>query len=540
MKRILLVAFFCLLVSFSCSLPPGQKVSRGGLVRVGLAQHQDSVAIVVPKKFVLRGPRGNALRRELEGGRWLVSFVRRDEAKSEYRLLAASTTDRREAFETLQSISNAGILPELSEEKPKASRLPGDEEAPIGYKIFVRESFRTAEQARERQQNLASRFSTEVVEVITNPAKGFVRLRNLTSQQVVEVESGFQVQAERLSMLEVTVGRGFHWEAKEPHAYRGSLQFLVDAVGKLTVVNEMPVEAYVAGVVPSEMHADFPIEALKAQAVAARTQLYFRWGSRHVDDGFDLCADQHCQVYHGMSRESEASSRAVAATAGLVLKRERRIVEAVYHALCGGQTENNENVWNGQGQPHLHSVFDGAGRPDVLGTSLTEADRAARWIDSQPPVYCNTQSTDLPRMIDYARKYFRWETASSREMLQAQIAASTGEKFGELVDILPLQRGRSGRVTRLEIIGTAKRFEIASELMIRRALSATTLWSSCFVVSKEMRGDKPARFIFRGAGWGHGVGMCQIGAGVMAWRGQSFEAILKHYYTGVDIERVKR
>ncbi len=540
MKRILLGAFFCLLFLFSCSLPPGQKVSRGGLVRVGLAQHQDSVAIVVPKKFVLRGPRGNALRRDLEGGRWLVSFVRRDEAKSEYRLLAASTTDRREAIETLHRISNAGVLPELSEEKPKSSRLPGDEEMPIGYKIFLRERFRTVEQARARQESLASRFSTEVVEVATRPARGFVRLFNLDSQQTVEVESGFHVQAERLAMPEVTVGRGFHWEARESHAYRSNLKFLVDSAGKLTVVNEVPVEAYVAGVVPSEMQADFPIEALKAQAVAARTQLYFRWGSRHVDDGFDLCADQHCQVYHGMSRESEASSRAVAATVGLVLKRERRIVEAVYHALCGGQSESNENVWSGEGQPHLRSVFDGAGRPDVLETSLMEADRAARWIDSQPPVYCNTLSTDLPRMIDYARKYFRWETAISHEMLQAQIAASTGEKFGELVDILPLQRGSSGRVTRLKIIGTVKSFELTSELMIRRALSTTTLWSSCFVVSKDMRGDKPVRFIFRGAGWGHGVGMCQIGAGVMAWRGHPFEAILKHYYTAVDIERVKR
>lgn len=532
----LFAVFLLLFAIFSCALPPSQRYTvKKATVRIGLVQHQDSVAVVVPQKYALQDLKGNALKNNLPGGRWLLSFVNRDQAKSEFRLLAAATPDRREAFNWLHRLSDAGVLPELVEKKAEPTKHSAEDAPPIAYQIFVRENFKTYEAAVERHKQLATRFETEVVEYVTKPAKGVLLLRNLDTSQQLETETSIQLQADRLTIPEVTVGNGFHWEAKEAHVYRNTLEFAVDPSGKLTVINTLPVEVYLAGVVPAEMHPDFPVEALKAQAVAARTEVAFRLSTLHLTDGFDLCADTHCQVYSGITRENENTTRAVAATAGLIMKRDGKIVEAVYHAVCGGQTEDNESIWNGGAQPHLRAVFDGAGRADALGNTLTKSELVAKWIDSKPPVYCNTLASDFPKTLAYAQKYFRWETGISREELQQHIAKITGESFGDLLDVIPQERGRSGRITKLQIVGTQKSFEISSELMIRRALSKTTLWSSCFVVTKEMGGFLPKKFIFRGAGWGHGVGLCQIGAGVMAARGKSFKEILQHYYRDVTL-----
>jgi len=537
MKKSFLFVVCCLLFAvFSCGLPPSQRYTvKKATVRIGLLEYQDSVAVVVPQKYTLQDSKDNALKNNLQGGRWLLTFVNRDQAKSEYRLLVAATHDRREAFNWLHRLSDGGVLPELVEKKSEATDHGSEDAPPIAYQIFVRENFKTYEAAVERRKQLASRFETEVAEFVTKPAKGVLVLRNLDTNQRLETESSVIVQADRLTIPEVTVGDGFHWEGKERQIYRGAMEFAVDPSGKLTVINILPVEVYLAGVVPAEMHSDFPVEALKAQAVAARSEVFFRLGTRHLTEGFDLCADTHCQVYSGITRENENTTRAVAATAGMIMKRDGQIVEAVYHAVCGGQTEDNESIWNGTAQPHLRAVFDGAGRSDVLGNTLTTPERVIKWIDSKPPVYCNTLEKDFPKTLAYAQKYFRWEISMSRADLQKQITKVTGENFGDLVDAVPQQRGRSGRVTRLQITGTQKSFEIDSELMIRRALLSTTLWSSCFVVNKEMRGTLPEKFIFRGAGWGHGVGLCQIGAGVMAARGKSFKEILQHYYRGVTI-----
>lgn len=360
--------------------------------------------------------------------------------------------------------------------------------------------------------------------------------RGLPSARRFAAESGFRMEAERMALFGLAAGGGFQLEGPENRWYRGALQFLAQASGELTVVNVVPVESYVAGVLASEMHADFPFQALKAQAVAARSALLARLGKRHVDDGFDVCAEVHCQAYGGIKRESENARRAVAATAGLVLSRDSRVVDAVYHAVCGGHTEDNDQMWEGAGQPHLRGVFDGEGSSDALAGVLMQEDRLARWIAGEPPVYCNV-AAGSPEAMHYARKYFRWVISTSAEALQSQIAKITGEDFGALVDLIPMQRGRSGRIRRLRVVGTVKTFEISSELTIRRALAPGTLWSSCFVVSREGGGSKPPGFVFRGAGRGHGVGMCQVGAGAMAWRGAGFMAILQHYYRGVVLEK---
>jgi SpoIID/LytB domain protein len=190
-------------------------------------------------------------------------------------------------------------------------------------------------------------------------------------------------------------------------------------------------------------------------------------------------------------------------------------------------------------RPYLRGIFDGNGRPDLLGNSLTDENTLLRWVTTRPGVYCNTLQGEIPAAMEYTKKYFRWEVNSSRQELQDLIRKRTGEDFGDLQDLVPLERGVSGRLMRLRVVGTKKIFEINRELAIRQALADKTLWSACFAIQKSGldRNRLPTGFKILGAGWGHGVGMCQTGAAIMALRGQNFLQILQHYYTDVKLDK---
>ncbi|MGH7598901.1 MAG: SpoIID/LytB domain-containing protein, partial [bacterium] len=321
--------------------------------------------------------------------------------------------------------------------------------------------------------------------------------------------------------------------------YRGRVEFFIDRFGKLTAVNVLPIEDYVAGVVPSEMHQGFPLEALKAQAVAARNEIFSKVGTRHLEDHFDLCADVHCQVFSGINRQTANTDRAVKETKGTVMKVAGAVIDANYASVCGGHTENNENVWSGLPRPYLRGIFDGNGRPDLLGNSLADENTLLRWVTTRPGVYCNTLQGEIPAAMEYTKKYFRWEINYPRQELQDLIRKRSGEDFGDLQDLVPLERGASGRLMRLRVIGSKKIFEISRELTIRQALADKTLWSACIAIQKSGldRNRLPVSFKILGAGWGHGVGMCQTGAAMMALRGQSFLQILQHYYTGAKLDK---
>ena len=282
----------------------------------------------------------------------------------------------------------------------------------------------------------------------------------------------------------------------------------------------------------------FPLEALKAQAVAARSEVLAKLGRAHSGDPFDVCADVHCQVYSGLSKRAKSTDQAVRETAGLVLWHDDRIASAFYSAVCGGHTEDAGNVWGGRTAPYLHGRLDGPDRADRFGP-LTDESNVRRWIDASPQVFCNTMSEQIPKVLDYTKKYVRWEVQTTQGELRQTILDKTGRDVGDIVELCALERGVSGRIIRLEIKGTEGSLTIGPELAIRKALSASTLWSACFYVKKEeLSGGIPGAFVIRGAGWGHGVGMCQTGAAMMALERNTFDAILKHYYRGVAIRRL--
>lgn len=361
-------------------------------------------------------------------------------------------------------------------------------------------------------------------------------------------------------LSEVTIGIHFHWERREDQKFKGTLR-IIDEGEHLTAVNVLPLEEYLLSVISSEMKATSNLELLKAHAVISRSWLLaqkakaarvekeaycscreteeemVRWYDREDHDRFDVCADDHCQRYQGISRAyAPAVREAVEATCGEVLMYGGEICDARFSKCCGGVSERFEHTWEPVAHPYLEAVRDVAGAAEVPDLSTEEA--AAEWILSAPPAFCHTDDAAILAGVlnDYdleTRHFYRWQERYTAEELSALVREKTGIDFGTVTDLVPVERGASGRLVRLRIAGTRRTMVIGKELFIRRALSPTHLYSSAFVVRRE-----GSDFVLHGAGWGHGVGLCQIGAAVMGAQGYTYREILAHYFKNSTLTRI--
>lgn len=384
------------------------------------------------------------------------------------------------------------------------------------------------------------------------------------------IQSGKEINCRNLSggsftLRDVPIGITFHWERKEDQAFEGDLNLIARSNGTFAAVNVVSLEKYLASVISSEMNSDAPAELLKAHAITSRSwlaamlareernvdvdperSLHFegeliRWYDREDHDLYDVCADDHCQRYQGMTKiASAAVGEAVEATRGIFLVFGDEICDARFSKACGGLTEEYENAWEEIHVPYLETVPDSAiNHPTIVNEHMAED-----WILSNPDAYCNITDVNLlkrmlPSFDQETTNFFRWGIEYNREELEEIVAAKSGIDFGTLRNIVPLQRGPSGRICRLKIEGSKKTMIVGKELEIRRWLSKTHLYSSAFVVMAEREEDgTPKRFMFYGAGWGHGVGLCQIGAAVMAAKGFSAEEIVRHYFRKAEIRKV--
>jgi stage II sporulation protein D len=363
------------------------------------------------------------------------------------------------------------------------------------------------------------------------------------------------------SLFNVTIGNRFHWERREDQTFQGDLILSLCKDGTITAINEIPLEDYLTSVISSEMKGDAPMEFLKAHAILSRSWLLaaldrkkkkeerstpdteaankegevMRWYDREDHERFDVCADDHCQRYQGNTKiVSEQAEEAVRETRGIVITHEDEICDARYSKACGGITENFDTAWDNRRVPYLRSISDAS----VSHLPITTEEEASAWILSNPEAYCRTKDESLLEKIlpDFDRKtigFFRWRVEYSRTELEEILREKSGFDFGTLQEIFPLARGPSGRISRLKIVGSKRSVVVGKELEIRRWLSRSHLYSSAFIVKAEAE-----QFIFHGAGWGHGVGLCQIGAAVMATQGFSAEEILKHYFKGTQMKRI--
>ena len=367
-----------------------------------------------------------------------------------------------------------------------------------------------------------------------------------------------------ITLSGVTIGLQFHWERKEDESFLGSLRFSSTGNG-VTAVNEIGVEEYLRSVISSEMSAEAPLELLKAHAITSRSWLVamldrrksgrrashinrkesdseiIRWYDREDHEHFDVCADDHCQRYQGVSRIiSSSATEAVDETKGTFLTFDDEVCDARFSKACGGMTEPFGNVWEERDVPYLQSVTDSEVRANPIAT---EAD-AVRWIGSSPGAYCNTNDGSILRQIlpSYDREtadFFRWKVEYEAEELADILRKKSEIDFGAVRKLEPLKRGPSGRIARLKIEGTRRSVIVGRELEIRRWLSRSHLYSSAFFVETFPRdAEVPERFTLFGAGWGHGVGLCQIGAAIMATLGFSAEQILAHYFPSATMKKL--
>ncbi|MCQ2348317.1 MAG: SpoIID/LytB domain-containing protein [Paludibacteraceae bacterium] len=309
----------------------------------------------------------------------------------------------------------------------------------------------------------------------------------------------------------VRIGVGFHWDRLEDQEFAGTLTILHNADGTETAVNSIDIEDYLCSVISSEMSADSPMELLKAHAVISRSWVLRAIGhTEHVD--YDVCADDHCQRYEGLRRMNMRAVQAVRETAGQVLTYAGEVCDCRYHKCCGGRTERYSTCWEDKDYPYLQSVAcDACDTHDnhILSKVLTNYDQETHDFHDWQVRYTNAQLHDI-------------------------LYQKTGVDFGTIEDLVPLRRGDSGRISALQVTGSRCTQVLSKELAIRRALSGSCLYSSLFDVTKdEATGD----FLLDGHGWGHGVGLCQIGAAVMAERGTAYTAILQHYYPHSRLEK---
>ncbi|MEZ7709535.1 SpoIID/LytB domain-containing protein [Prevotella pallens] len=370
------------------------------------------------------------------------------------------------------------------------------------------------------------------------------------------------------TLEDVTIGVNFHWERKEAQTFLGKLRFIVEN-NNICAINELPVETYLISVISSEMRATSSLELLKAHAVISRSWLLaqmeqrkaensnavkqpslfktdneiVRWYDREDHKHFDVCADDHCQRYQGITKAANKHVvEAIKQTAGEILTSRGEICDARYSKCCGGAVEEFQYCWENIRKPYLQALPDTM--PDTTSLpNLTNEAVARQWILSSPNAFCNTTDQKVLSQVlnDFDQEttdFYRWIQIYSQAEVKQLLEEKLAMQFGDIIDLIPMERGKSGRIYRLKIIGTQRTLIIGKELEIRRALSKSHLYSSAFVIEKvDIKDGVPQQFIIKGAGWGHGVGLCQIGAAMMGVQGYRYDEILLHYYKSAEITK---
>lgn len=376
-------------------------------------------------------------------------------------------------------------------------------------------------------------------------------------------------QNAEFELNDVTIGVNFHWEQQENQRFRGKLKLIIEN-NSVTAINILPLEEYLISVISSEMSATSSLDLLKAHAIISRSWLlaqiekqdqiteksatycstysdeneYIKWYDREDHVNFHVCADDHCQRYQGTTRAHNPNVvKAVNETTGVVLSYAGKICDARFSKCCGGISELFENCWEPVHHPYLTAVVDNPEFPAGFEKDLRTEKNAVAWLNGSPDAFCNTTDEVVLKQVlnDYdwsAKDFYRWTVQYSQAEMSELLHRRSGIDFGQIIDLLPVERGTSGRLVKLKVVGTKRTLVVGKELEIRRWLSESHLYSSAFVVEKQ--GEKngiPQKFILKGAGWGHGVGLCQIGAAVMGHKGYKYNEILSHYFKNIELEK---
>jgi len=509
-------------------------------LRILLAERLGKIEFKVQGPFRLETLDGGLLL-ESPGSelRWMARPLNALPARMRHTVIVAAYADPRAARRLVEELAGLGYEARVMElglpRRPEAGLHPGK----LRHRVLVG-AFDEMPPAVELMSHFQNRWRPRLLRERVEEPGGNVEITQAGFAFDREVPRGVRLVPApqgRVQVFRLPVER-FPDSPLEDRVFEGRVEFRVDNLGRLAVVNELDVDSYLRGVLPAELDPGFPQEAQRAMAVAVRSMVLSMRGLRHVSEDWHFCASGHCFHYSGATRACEAADRAVAETAGQVLLVKDELCDAVSCACCGGHGEHKENIWSTPGEPVL------AGRPDLPGRkarrpALTDEGAVRAWILSPPEAcHCRVTRSDYPALLERSRKGFRWREVFHRAELEEIIRRKTGVDLGTLYEIVPVRRGVSGRIIELELMGSRRNLRLMKELKIREALSPTRLASSCFVVQAERDPEGlPVRFTLSGAGQGHGCGLCQTGAGALAEGGVDYRGILDHYFPGTRVER---
>lgn len=506
------------------------------LVRVGSLQSEEKISFTSRVPFDVLNLSGEKVMSGEAGRRYRVEIARSKPAEITPMIRLAIAYDHEQAQTLLRQWEEKDLSLHLIRVGENAQIRKNEYVDNREYWVLAT-GFSSLTEAEERRRKLTDFGSYQIFQIPVKPAVGTLLIEGN------EVACGIRLLPLMESRLpftlhDVRVGIEFHWEHREDQQMENILEFQVDKKGLLAAINVLDVEHYLASVNSSEMVPECSVEFLKAQTIVARCTVFATSGKHHYGDPFDLCADDHCQCFHGSGAIQPRSLQAAEETLGQVLVHQNRICDTRYAKVCGAIGETYQNVWDDRHLPYLDKFYDNVTQPG-LDQSIISEEKIREFIASSPDVFCNPEKHHVPSHLAYAHDYFRWQVGYTPEQLGEIVASKTGSNLGSIRDIIPLKRGYSGRMIYARIVGDRGEMVVGKELEIRRVLSPAHLYSSCFYVEKECDVHGKTRFLtLRGAGWGHGVGLCQVGAAIMGEEGYSCEQILHHYYQAAELKKI--
>ncbi|MCB2210674.1 SpoIID/LytB domain-containing protein [bacterium] len=511
-------------------------------VRVRLLERYNHVDFRISGSFSIFNLAGEKIFSGIESDLlWRSKVDQSEPAKYVYSVLVDTLADEDEARQIAELLTSKGhqarVLPLGRDIRIGGTLVHHGQVWRVILGAFERES--DARPMIDTLYDIDTTWTPHVLRHRITKAQGTVEVYDSEYDRSAIVKQGFRIEPDgdaEITVYSIRVGVGFHWEHTEDRTYKGALEVLIGNTGNLMAINELPLDEYLKGVIPSEMHHSYPLEALKAQAVAARSYTVSTLSTRPASDTADFPATVAFQVYSGTTRHHDITTRAVVETAGQVLKSGDLVCEAFFCANSGGHTESQE-FWNPPAVPYLTGI-PVVKDPKKFTYDLTNEDDVNKWIRSHPVSWSNPRGTGID-ILDRNARYFRWEVSYARRELEDILKRKLGFDIGTLIAVHPIKRGVSGRIVELELLGSHRNHIIHGELNIRRALSESALYSSCFVVDMVM-GDmgEPVELTLIGAGFGHGVGLDQTATGAMAADGMSYDEILKRFYTGAEIDKI--
>ncbi|MCK5738023.1 SpoIID/LytB domain-containing protein [bacterium] len=501
-----------------------KNMNIGPKVRIGVIQKTDTVELSCSTSAKLETPDGTVVGSLTAGQK--INFNSKNPIPAEMRwgVRVARIPQKPEAEELLarlKSEKNSAEILYVGEVIEMADYTMDNREYWVVVNGFCCQD--TAKAAVEKF--MAYEDQTPIAIPVKAPA-GEIKFGDTITGPAVRVVPD-NMAGSKITVENVRVGIEFHWDHLEAQDYWGVIEIRINNTGEFEVINELCVEDYLVSVNSSEMTSDCPVDLLKSQTIAARSTIFATMGKHHFGQAFHICADDHCQCYRGTRYVQATSFNAVKSCLGEGLLFDNKVCDARYAKICGGVMESYEFVWENRAVPYMVCGIDGEFEIDY---PLDTEEKARAYIDSSPDAYCNTDKYKLPKMLEFSNHLFRWRLEHTREELEEIIHDRSGEDIGELIDIVPLQRGPSARLVYINIVGSKKTIRVGKELAIRRTLSKTHVYSSCFYVEKEEKDGHAVKFTLVGAGWGHGVGLCQVGATIMAQKGFDYKQILAHYY----------